>query len=553
MSASDLGAMMKDLNISEEEVKRMTQAFENPQFKELFLDYVKEIENPDNKAKYEEEIRQMERERGIEAKFIHPTPKECLHTKEHILQMNAFVNIATNDLVDEAKCLRDEKKRGFNWTLPHSMTPPREDMFDGGKCKIYDVIFHPNTYRMGESNENFMGMLRETAIDAIRKSWNIVLDKKFEILKDQQYFGKIESTILRSKGTQQVKEAEIQDPRSDVALRQDLEKWMQEKRAKTKSRITGSRKPEQIQPETGIIQPEYEIKQSKNVNMQDYVGNNCQAPNRPDNLIITIQLPKLQNSKNIKLDVQDRSLTLKTENEEPSYSLKVELPYQIDSSNGANAKYKKEQKTLEVTLPVVIDKTADSLYIPQMLLPEIKKDIPKDIKSDNERIKNEPRVRNLVELIPAHNLTLPDFKASESERWCLFEVSVGLEVPCECKITPSGFIITSKYEKGKDQIGIAISLGVEGVEMMESNKITTDGFFEIKLRKSKPGLLKHYWMGKTQHCMEDYRFDALISDRQVEGDRSLTTPNEPAIWVPTKTDSKDTPRVVAKASKKSKK
>ena len=30
-------------------------------------------------------------------------------------------------------------------------------------------------------------------------------------------------------------------------------------------------------------------------------------------------------------------------------------------------------------------------------------------------------------------------------------------------------------------------------------------------------------------------------------------PNEPAIWVPTKIDSKDTPRVVAKASKKSKK
>ena len=52
---------------------------------------------------------------------------------------------------------------------------------------------------MGESNENFMGMLRETAIDAIRKSWDIVLDKKFEILKDKQYFGKIESTILRSK------------------------------------------------------------------------------------------------------------------------------------------------------------------------------------------------------------------------------------------------------------------------------------------------------------------------------------------------------------------
>ena len=55
--------------------------------------------------------------------------------------------------------------------------------------------------------------------------------------------------------------------------------------------------------------------------------------------------------------------------------------------------------------------------------------------------------------------------------------------------------------------------------------------------------------------MEDYRFDALISDRQVERDRSLITPNERAIWVPTNLESasKDMPRVVAKASKKSKK
>ena len=52
----------------------------------------------------------------------------------------------------------------------------------------------------------------------------------------------------------------------------------------------------------------------------------------------------------------------------------------------------------------------------------VRKDNPN---SDTERIKNEPRVSMLVELIPAHNLTLPDFKASESERWCLFEVNVG--------------------------------------------------------------------------------------------------------------------------------
>ena len=43
--------------------------------------------------------------------------------------------------------------------------------------------------------------------------------------------------------------------------------------------------------------------------------------------------------------------------------------------------------------------------------------------------------------------------------------------------------------------------------------------------------------------MEDYRFDALISDRQVEGDRSLKVSNEPAIWGE---------RPLAKATKKKK-
>ena len=43
---NDINNMIKDLRISPDEVTRMTKAFENPHFKELFLDYVKDIENP---------------------------------------------------------------------------------------------------------------------------------------------------------------------------------------------------------------------------------------------------------------------------------------------------------------------------------------------------------------------------------------------------------------------------------------------------------------------------------------------------------------------------
>lgn len=66
--------MMKNMKITPDEVQRMTKAFENPQFRELFDEYVKEIENPENKAKYEEDIRQMEKDRGVDAKFVHPHP-----------------------------------------------------------------------------------------------------------------------------------------------------------------------------------------------------------------------------------------------------------------------------------------------------------------------------------------------------------------------------------------------------------------------------------------------------------------------------------------------
>ena len=76
-------------------------AFEDPKFRELFDEYVREIENPENKARYEEDIRKMEEERGVEAKFINPTPGHCIQTKEIGKNTPVYVNIASNDLVDQ--------------------------------------------------------------------------------------------------------------------------------------------------------------------------------------------------------------------------------------------------------------------------------------------------------------------------------------------------------------------------------------------------------------------------------------------------------------------
>ena len=67
---------------------------------------------------------------------------------------------------------------------------------------------------MGESNEKFMSMLRETAIDAIRKSFDVVLDKKYDI-DEKKYFGTPTPTLMRTKlvDKKPIKEAEIRDNR----------------------------------------------------------------------------------------------------------------------------------------------------------------------------------------------------------------------------------------------------------------------------------------------------------------------------------------------------
>ena len=79
--------------------------------------------------------------------------------------------------------------------------------------------------------------------------------------------------------------------------------------------------------------------------------------------MITIRLPKLKVTKNIKLDVLDRSLTLKTQNENPNYELSIELPYKTDSSSGANAKY----SSVNVSVKISSSNSCLSKYYPESI------------------------------------------------------------------------------------------------------------------------------------------------------------------------------------------
>ena len=70
--------------------------------------------------------------------------------------------------------------------------------------------------------------------------WKLSLDKKFEVLSDKQYLGRIESCILRNKDGQKTKDADQPTLRPDLEKRKDLEKFIQKRNARSKSTIKGN-------------------------------------------------------------------------------------------------------------------------------------------------------------------------------------------------------------------------------------------------------------------------------------------------------------------------
>ena len=59
------------------------------------------------------------------------------------------------------------------------MQSPGRDDFDKAnqKCVVYDVIFHPDAISLAKNNNSLLQTLEQTAIDAVEKSFNVVLDK----------------------------------------------------------------------------------------------------------------------------------------------------------------------------------------------------------------------------------------------------------------------------------------------------------------------------------------------------------------------------------------
>ncbi|XP_064622308.1 protein kintoun-like [Lineus longissimus] len=416
----------KDLDITPEEVERLSTALKNEEFRKLFVEYAEEISDPDNRRKYEEEIAQMEGERGMDITFINPEPGYVLKTTVNG-DNKAFINICSNEHIEKPSSTSQvgpDGKKGLQWSIPHSFSPVRDDLDKlSKKCKVYDVVFHPDTLRMANSNERFQKIIEDTAFDGIMRSFDVKLDKKNKKLLKMKFKGTPQATVIRKKKSESSNETpastetngNTDDPLNfpypyDNCTTDEKSKKMQEeilnreeakRKQAEKTQVNGQNEKEDDDDDAV---PKYSIVHRSELDIQEYRdAPDARTSTRPTELVVTVDLPLLKSAASVDLDIMEKKLIL-ISTKPAAYKLDLNLPYPVDEANGS-AKFDKNKRKLTVTLPVIPDErkglTLD--IAPDENVPSKPEGLP-DLIPVNEDLSNS---KPLIEVLHSDDFSMP--------------------------------------------------------------------------------------------------------------------------------------------------
>jgi len=340
----------KDLDLTKEEAERFTKCFKDEEFRKLFCEYAEEIANPENKAKYEMEIKQLEADRGVDCEFINPHPGYVLKT---VLDgdKKCFVNICENDKIGKPSSemgVGDNGRRGLQWMIPHSLAPPRDD-FDKNKamCQVFDCVFHPDTLRMAKTNAAFKQMINSTAFDSITEKFGVSLDRANVKTPKMDYKGTPTAAVIR-KSTGEKKE--VSDPIQAGAYPPNWKMPGEEDKTKKES---AKKTPTPPTPTPEFTTPTYKLIHRKNSDIKDFAHLvECSDATRPDELVVEILVPLIKSAKDIDVDIHETKLLLSTDPKAAKYKLELKLPYPVNE-DGGSAKFDKQKRKLTLVLPVV--------------------------------------------------------------------------------------------------------------------------------------------------------------------------------------------------------
>ncbi|KRF97886.1 uncharacterized protein Dwil_GK27737 [Drosophila willistoni] len=339
------------IDITKDEFERIREALGKEEFRKLFFEYVDEIQDPANRKIYEDEITQLEKERGVEVTFIHPQPGFVVKTSIDGEQ-KCFINIAGSPEIARPESKLDINPdtgdRGLSWSIPMAQTASRDDCdAKNQQCKVFDVVFHPDALHLGQKNSQFRKCLIDTALDAVEREYEVNLDRTNLKYPKLDYKGIARPTVIRKLSKNPTDE--------------ELEPHPLEHSFPTKP-TAGEGEPKVLpmkvqkeQPKAPkFTEPKYSIKYSHDVDLSEYT-NELDAKlqvTKPRALVVEIELPLLRSTAECELDVTSKSIYLLSERAGAKYRLKLDLPYTVDDKSG-RARFDTDKRRLNIHLPVI--------------------------------------------------------------------------------------------------------------------------------------------------------------------------------------------------------
>lgn len=346
----------ENVDISKSELKEFEEAMKKDEFRKLLGDYFAEVTDPKNKAAYESDMIKLEKERGVDITFVHPTPGYVIKTSCDG-ERKAFINICSNDIIGRPTptTVQQNGQIGTNWSLPHIFVPPKID-FDKKqeRCIIFDVIFHPETLELARRNQNFKDFVNDTALSGVEDSFDTKLDRNNLRFPKINFKGAKTASVIRKKCT------DIPSGSSESPM--DIPNYPYGPISENSSPKVTNPRGHVSKEGSSYTTPKYVIKHRKGVDFHEFSNAVDAKVNAatPSELVVQIDLPLLSSTEDSTLNVCQRSLSLISE--KPSkYKLNITLPYAVDENSGT-ARFDKTSKMLIITLPVIQKKFSEHLF-----------------------------------------------------------------------------------------------------------------------------------------------------------------------------------------------
>ena len=213
------------------EVEAFGEALKKSEFRAMLVDYVKEVQDPENQKQYRAEMAALEAERGFHVTFLTPKPGYVIKTRvvsslevddnEAEAFSKVFVNVCAEENIGDASTSAPASPEGrIPWALPYSTSKPRRDVDKaGGMCMVYDVLFHPNVIAKAEASFAFRDMVNATALEGIEKAFGLKLDRKRLRFPKLKFKGSVHTTVIRKELKKEKPKPKKAEPKYDIKFR----------------------------------------------------------------------------------------------------------------------------------------------------------------------------------------------------------------------------------------------------------------------------------------------------------------------------------------------